>query len=463
MAKPKLFIPVIQHFGVRYVLRTGMLEKLSDFVDPIIGVSWHDPDLEKDYIKAGAKVVEIPPFVFGADFSRAKRIINTWHRIFRKTPSTKLEARSEFQKLSPKEKIKKVINNSEDAILRWLPDGVERLFANYDKLLWANTNAKEIEEILLNVNPDAYLSITPYVNREEPLLCASAKNKILNYASILSFDNLTSRNWMPVKFDHYMVWNKYNVEQLLRGYPAVTENDVTITGAPQFDFYYDKNYVWDEKVWRKHLGIPAGRPVILFGGGTAQLIPNEPVWLEQLDEDISNGRITGNPVVLFRRHPGDIKERWNKVLALAKNVISDEPWQAKEQRGHTNITREDIEDLASTLQHSVLHINTVSTMTVDGAIFDRPQIGPAYDADPQKKYDRTLRDLYKREHYLPIVESGGLDIVSNRAELNQAICSAMEFPEERSEGRKKIVSEICTFADGKSTQRVVNKLKELLS
>ena len=463
MAKPRLFIPVIQHFGVRYVLRTGMLEKLSEFVDPVIGVSWHDLALENDYKKAGAEVVEIPPFEYGREFSRIKDRVNNWHREFRKTPTTKLKARSEFQKLNTKERIKKLVYGADDALRLLLPGGLERMLADYNRLLWENTNAAEIETVLLKIKPDAYLSLTPFINREEPLLKAAERNKIASYASILSFDNLTSRNWMPVKFDHYLVWNKYNVGQLLRGYPDVNENEVTITGAPQFDFYYDHKYIWDEKDWRKRLNIPAGRPVILFGSGTAQLIPNEPLWLEQLDEDICYGRIKGNPVVLFRRHPNDSQDRWTDVLAKARNVVSDEPWQAKESGGHINITCEDIENLASSLKHSTVHINTCSTLAIDGAIFDRPQIGPAYDADPRKKFDRTLRELYKREHFQPITNSGGLHLVYNRGDLNQAIANAMENPQERAEGRKKIVSEICTFSDGKCTMRVIEKLTKLIS
>jgi CDP-glycerol glycerophosphotransferase (TagB/SpsB family) len=110
-----------------------------------------------------------------------------------------------------------------------------------------------------------------------------------------------------------------------------------------------------------------------------------------------------------------------------------------------------------------VHINASSTLTVDGAIFDRPQIGPAYDADRLKKFDRVLKDLYVREHYLPITNSGGLDVVYSREQLVSAVNAAFEDPAARSEGRKKLVSEICTFADGKSSQRVVDKLKDLLS
>ena len=102
-------------------------------------------------------------------------------------------------------------------------------------------------------------------------------------------------------------------------------------------------------------------------------------------------------------------------------------------------------------------------MTVDGSIFDRPQIGPAYDDNPGKKYDRTARELYYQEHYLPITHSGGLDIVRNRRALIEALGSALEQPERLAEGRKRIVKEICTFDDGQSTGRVAAEVLSFLA
>jgi CDP-glycerol glycerophosphotransferase (TagB/SpsB family) len=150
------------------------------------------------------------------------------------------------------------------------------------------------------------------------------------------------------------------------------------------------------------------------------------------------------------------------VLKSTKNVWIDKSWQANESKGQINITRADIEHLCSTLKHCVVHINASSTLTVDGAVFDRPQIGPAYDPGISRKYDRVLKELYVREHYQPITNSGGLDVVRSREELIHAVNEAFDHPEAKTAGRKKIVTEICTYADGGSTHRVVSKMKELV-
>jgi CDP-glycerol glycerophosphotransferase (TagB/SpsB family) len=461
--KPRVLIPVIQHFAVRYLLRTGMLEEISRFAQPIAAISWDDPALIRELNRIGVECVPLPPFRFGSDFRVTRERVNSWHRVFRKTTTLPIDRRRENSLLGTRDMISVNARRIMQDARLILPGELERLLALNERLLWSDTNAYEYESILKSTRADVVFSITPYTNREEPLLRAAKKNNLTCYTAILSFDNITTRTWLPITFDHYLLWNKYNASELVRAYPDADPNEITVTGPPQFDFYWDKSYVWDEKDWRKAHGIPAGRPAILFGGGSHLVVPHEELWLRELDEEISQGNIPGNPIILFRRHPGDIAERWTSILANARNVVLDEPWQAKENNGLVNITRRDIEDLTSTLYHANVHINASSTLTVDGAIFDRPQIGPAYDADRRKKFDRVLKDLYIREHYLPITNSGGLDVVYSREQLVSAVNTAFDDPAARTEGRKKLVSEICTYADGKSSQRVVTKLKDLLS
>lgn len=463
MSKPRLFIPILTHFSIRYLLRTGMIQKFKEFSDPIVGMSWQDADLDRDFKELGIPVVQVPAFTFSREFQKSRSQVYDWHMIARKTATMAIDRRREASLMGRREALSALYHHTLNDLSICLPGNVEKLLKLNEELFWSDTNVIDFEQILQTTQPDAIFSITPYVNREEPLLRAAARAKIRCATSILSFDNITTRAPIPIKFDKYMVWNHYNYRELLRAYPAVKTSDVVVTGPPQFDFYQDPSYIVDETDWRKSLNLPADKLVILFGGGTYQVVPHEPFWLKQLDEEISAGNIPGNPVILFRRHPGDIASRWEEILANAKNVVIDQSWKANEKRGQVNITRADIENLISTLVHCAVHINASSTLTVDGAIFDRPQIGPAYDADPEKKFDRVLKDLYIREHYLPITRSGGLDVVYSREQLRDAVRTAIETPAARAEGRKKIVEEICVYSDGKCSDRVVDAMRDWLS
>ena len=102
-------------------------------------------------------------------------------------------------------------------------------------------------------------------------------------------------------------------------------------------------------------------------------------------------------------------------------------------------------------------------MTIDGAIFDKPQIGPAYDDQPWRKYNQIVKDLYKREHFIPIVDSGGLELAHSRDELIKLINTAFENPTRLSKERKKLVRGICTYNDGKCGARLEDAFIKFLN
>jgi hypothetical protein len=335
----------------------------------------------------------------------------------------------------------------------YIPGYVNSILEKQKNLIWQDTNISEYLALVEKINPVAIFSLTPYFIEEELLLHAAHSQGIPIAAAYLSFDNITTRNYIPIIFNEYFLWNQYNRDELWRIYPEARSKLVTIVGTPQFDFYYDDSYLWDEAVWRQELGLPTGRPVLLFGSTGKVIAPHEVQWLYHLDEAIERGQIAGSPIVVLRRHPNDSHEYWLPLLKNTRHIVFSDPWASgMDLPGKTNVTRRDIEKLASTLFHSIVHINASSTMTIDGAIFDRPQIGPAYDESG--KFDEAARELYIREHYLPITRSAGLDIVYNRNELIQAVNTAIREPHLRMAGRQKIIKEICTFADGKCAERV---------
>ena len=100
-------------------------------------------------------------------------------------------------------------------------------------------------------------------------------------------------------------------------------------------------------------------------------------------------------------------------------------------------------------------------MTVDGSIFDKPQIGPAYDESINKKYEALNKLIYERRHFKPITKSGGLKIVYSKEDLIKEINYAIDQPENKFMGRKKIIEQICQFDDGKSTERFLNEIKKI--
>lgn len=463
MTKPRLLIPISLQFSVRYLLRTGLLSRIEEFAQPVILLGWEDASLEQELEQKGYEVHSLTKAKWGRQYERARSIMNLWHQQFRNSPSTAIRDRRQYLDRTFGQRLRKSLRQTARAASLAIPGGVDYARERESTLFWADTNAREIDREIQKLRIDAVFCLTPFLNDEELTMRAVALSGVPSCTAILSFDNLTTRPWIPVTFDTYLLWNRHNVAQLHRGYPQTVARDVKIVGSPQFDFYWNPEYLWSEDEWRRRLALPKSRPILLFAGGYFTCAPHEPQFLGQLDDAIEANEIPGKPIILFRRHPVDPIERWQKVLQRAKNIVLDNPWPlGAKVLGHTNISTDDICKLASTLCYSQVHVNVASTMTIDGAIFDRYQVGPAYDDSPTRKYDRSALECYYQEHFLPIAESNGIEIARSRQILIQSVRTGFRHPEEAHEGRRRIVREICTFDDGRCTSRVASAVREFV-
>src|SRR5579871_1249 len=87
MSKPRLLIPMSIQFSVRYVLRTGLLERLREVADPIILLGWRDEELEQELKAAG---VEVHPLIERQSSKNYERV-RSWTNLLQKkqlaTPS----------------------------------------------------------------------------------------------------------------------------------------------------------------------------------------------------------------------------------------------------------------------------------------------------------------------------------------------------------------------------------------
>lgn len=456
----RLFVPITYPFSVRYLLHTGLLEALASHCDVVTGLTWSDPSLESELDTVCSEVVQLPRAEFSAEYKRLRRLLDFhyWRRL--QSPSFAIDRRRRLTLASPRSRALLRARQLRQTWQLSKTDAELRLNAAFAKLCRTGTNIDAFEGLLASKQIDAVLTPTPYHAAEEPLLVAASGRGLRLVTAIISFDNVTTRGWIPVLFDRYLVWNHYNRSELLRGYPQVNEQSIDVVGAPQFDFYYQPGRFWSETEWRERLGIERNRPVILFGAGPPQIVPNEPQYVAMLDDAIERKAIRDRPLLLVRRHPIDSPDRWADVVRSSRHVVYDDPWPIRGRPEQSAPDNDAIARLCSTLRHSSVHMSTSSTMTVDGAVVDRPQVSPAFSLD--RRFDRMIKELYIREHWLPIARSGAVDSAGGPQELASAVDRALAEPTTHAAERAAMVLDVTGFDDGRSTQRVVQSVLDAL-
>ncbi len=463
MQKKRIAVTISFSFSIRYLVRTGMLEKMKAFCEPVICIFWNQEDLINELRVKGFEVHLLPETQRSSAYSDIRIKIDYWFKFFQlKSPTKNVEPRYIEKFKSKKKVIIQRLREYYNFFLLLIPGVAANLHKREKQLLLSDTNYNDMLKLVDELKIDGVFAVTPFHVQEDTFLRAAESKGKLMIASILSFDNVVKRGWLPVNYQCYMVWNKYNANEIRRIYKKAVQlnnDNVNVVGAPQFDFYSSAKYILPKKDWLELVGLPdTNKKIILYAGGPVSLFPQEPQFLQHIDEAITNGTIPGDPIILFRCHPIDRIERWKKAMGESKNIFFDSSWTGGGKLTHANITEQDINKLCSTLFHTDVHINVASTMTVDGSAYMKPQIGPGYDeVYPNSKY--PLVSYYYQEFYLPIMNTNGLAVAHSRKELIDYVSEALQHPEHFIKKSKDIVEAIITFTDGKSTDRVIEVLK----
>jgi hypothetical protein len=289
---------------------------------------------------------------------------------------------------------------------------------------------------------------------EYPYLLAARDLKIPTVASILSFDNLSSRPALPI-FDQYLVWSEAMKEELCTLYPEVDPAQVEVTGTPQFDFHGREDCRFDAEKTRRILGLPPGARYLLYAASHVSLAPEEPALVEALEARMRTREALRDLWIVLRLHPQDDGARWASLARperrLTLSPACDAPPDAD---GFRLPTLAEQGRLVSSLAHAAACVNIVSTMALDAAVLDCPVIGIDFRTERDAPQE-ILYAEYAATHYAPLVATGALAIARSWTGLLDAVEEALSDPGRRRAERRTMVRQICGEVDGHATDRVV--------
>jgi hypothetical protein len=280
----------------------------------------------------------------------------------------------------------------------------------------------------------------PYI---APMVLAAKKAGITTATFIFSWDNLASKGRMAATFDHYLVWSNLMQSDLLHFYGQVSPKQVHVVGTPQFEPYVLKRYGYDAKTFYNKFGLDASLKTLLFSCGDVSTSPNDPWYIQTIANAIINGELP-KLNLLVRTSPAETPERFAAIKKQYPWIRWNEPkWylaRAKHQETWSQRipTEEDIHDLKSILQHTHVHINMLSTMSLDGMLFQKPMINPVF-GNASNGLGNDQRYLqYAHIEYL--VNSKAIYLAKKETELIEAINQALTFPNEKSNQQKELLN-----------------------
>lgn len=276
---------------------------------------------------------------------------------------------------------------------------------------------KEKPAMVFCTNQRISLAIAP--------LLAAKDLKIPTATFIFSWDNLP-KGTMVVETDYYFVWSKHMKDELLFYCPTIKDEQVFITGTPQFEPHFDKTKLISREAFFTQNGLDLNKRYICYSGDDVTTCPDDAEYLQDVALAVRKLNKKGYSLgIIFRRCPVDFSSRYDGVLAEYKDVIVAiaPKWERKGEMWNAILpTIEDLSLQVNTIAHTEMVINLGSSMVFDYAAYNKPCAYINYDVCNKKMEDWSVRKIYNFVHFRSMPENAVVwlnapDEIANKIEL----------------------------------------------
>ena len=276
---------------------------------------------------------------------------------------------------------------------------------------------------------------------------------------IFSWDNLTSQGRIIPLYDYYLVWNEMIRDQLLQIYGSIRQEQVIVTGTPQFDFHFRREFYWTREEFCARVGADPSRPIVLYSTGMANHMPGEPQIVEAIGAMLREMTDLGPPQLLVRVYPKDLTGRFEETRRRNPDILFPEvPWEP----AWLTPKIEDAYLLTNTLRHVAAGVNVASTISLELCMFDKPVINVGYNPPGLDVSPVDYRRYYEFDHYRPVVESGAVMLAGSESEMREMLRRALVEPQTESGRRRALIKKMFGNAlDGYSGVRVAGSLLQV--
>jgi hypothetical protein len=334
-----------------------------------------------------------------------------------------------------------------------------RLLTTIEGLLFDKRINSNFSSELKKLNAKYILSTSSVIESEWTILRTMRRLRVPIYAHVLSFDNITSRGYIPIDyFDKYFVWNTKMQKELIEFY-SVDPHKITITGTPQFDYHVNSKYRLSEAETRLKLKVGQA-PYVIYCANHFQLTPGEPDLFESIIDFFHEDKTLSQYKIILRLHPMDKYERWDDLLQKYDNVILNIAWEHRDDIpvswGEPSL--DEVVLYSNAIRYAAGVLNIASTVAVDAAIIGTASICIGYH--PSNSIESSRYNSYHySDHFQGISDNGSSPVAHTETELLDLIHDSIEHPEDLQEQRAALVD---TYTDpatlGESTQTIGNIL-----
>ncbi|WP_026935511.1 hypothetical protein [Christiangramia echinicola] len=322
---------------------------------------------------------------------------------------------------------------------------------------------KHCRVVLKNEAPDlVFCANQRPVNAIAPITAAKDIG-IPTACFIFSWDNLPKATKV-IDTDFYFVWSNYMKKELLEYYPFVQEQQVKITGTPQFEIHYKEEVIMSRKEFYKKYDLNPQKDYLCFSGDDITTSPHDEIFLKDVAESVRNLNRKGEEMgVIFRRCPVDFSGRYGTVIEEYNDVIRsiDPQWsRGVDSWDQVMPTRQDMMLQTNIIQHSFMVINVGSSMVFDFIAKNKP-CGFLNYKPRIENLEKDIREVYDYVHFRSMPDKKAVYWINEVQEIEDVIKSAKNNTSVSIEITKQWY-EIINSSEGKANSQITQQLQQII-
>jgi len=257
-------------------------------------------------------------------------------------------------------------------------------------------------ETLKSEKPDFLFCTNQRITQAVAPILAAQDLGIPTATFIFSWDNLP-KGVKILDTDYYFVWSNHMKEELKYYYPSVQDEQIFVTGTPQFEPHFEKELLVSKEKFFNDNNLDINKKYICFSGDDITTSPYDEIYLEDTAKAVEKLNKNGQKLgVIFRRCPVDFSNRYDEVLNKYSHIITPiiPKWQKIGEVWNSVLpTREDYILQVNTIFHSEFVVNLGSSMVFDFIAFNKPCCYINYDIPEGKFKDWSVNKVYKFIHF----------------------------------------------------------------
>ncbi|WP_130734324.1 UDP-glycosyltransferase [Flavobacterium sp. J27] len=307
--------------------------------------------------------------------------------------------------------------------------GIESIRKKIKELERATSKYDYCKKQLEKYKPDIVFCTNPRPTQAIAPILAAQDLGIPTASFIFSWDNLPKATTL-VEPDFYFVWSDYMKNELLQYCPYVRDEQVFVTGTPQFESHFETDLLESRATFFEKYNLDLNKKYICFSGDDIVTSPLDQYYLEDLAISVRALNKQGyNLGIIYRKCPVDFTKRYDAILAKYKDVvISIDPlWRPVGTNWNEIMpTKEDFALQANICHHTEFVGNIASSMVFDFVAHDKPCLFFDYEQPQLRKGIRDIGQNYKYIHFRSMPSKEAALFVYSKNDLTEIVKNILD-------------------------------------